>query len=259
MQEYQAGEEWRKLADSTKAIEFYTIKAILADFGDMTLKEIQRKGSRGLFLGWRDGMAEATPRAADEKLGRLATILKFAFDREKIDRHPLATFKRVYKADRADCVWLPEHFAALNGSKASAAMKLAAFVALHTGQRRGDLIALRWRQYDGTGIALVQSKTRAKVYVPCTKALKAVLDDLRGLAEGDGGADVADPTFSTAPAGRPGMRTPSASHGCMRSKRPGSPTIFTSTTFAGRLSPCSPRRDARSPRSRRSRGTRSRA
>lgn len=179
---YQGAPDWKDLAASTREIEQFNINAIEKAFGAMPLAAVERKGARSVFLEWRDDMAEDTPRAADAKLARLARILKFAFDREMIDRHPLATFKRVYKVDRSEIVWLPEHFEKLNAA-ASPEIRLAAFVALHTGQRRGDLIALRWAQFDGEAIRLTQSKTGAKVYIPCTEALRAVLGDLKAQAE----------------------------------------------------------------------------
>lgn len=175
---YQAAPDWRDLAASTREIEQFNINAVEKEFGTMPLAAVERKGARAVFLEWRDEMAEATPRAADAKLARFARILKFGFDREMIDRHPLATFKRVYKVDRSEIIWLPEHFAKLNAS-ASAEVRLAAFIALHTGQRRGDLIALRWSQYDGKTILIKQSKTGAVVNIPCTMALKAALDELK--------------------------------------------------------------------------------
>ncbi len=175
---YQASGEWTRLASSTRAVEQFHINAIEAEFGDMELAIVERRGSRAMFLDWRDDLARKTPRSADAKLVRLARILKFAYDRELIDRHPLASFKRVYSVDRSEMIWLPAHFAALN-AVATPAIQLIAFVALHTGQRRGDLMALRWRQYDGQGLTIVQGKTGARVYVPCTKALKATLDGLR--------------------------------------------------------------------------------
>ncbi|TFZ56056.1 integrase [Methylorubrum sp. Q1] len=178
IRQYQGAPDWKDLAASTREIEQFNINAIEKAFGEMPLAAVERKGARSVFLEWRDDMAEDTPRAADAKLTRLARILKFAFDREIIDRHPLSTFKRVYKVDRSEILWLPEHFAKLNAT-ASEPIRLAAFVALHTGQRRGDLIALRWSQYDGEAIRLQQSKTGAKVFIPCTEALKAVLNALR--------------------------------------------------------------------------------
>jgi integrase len=56
-------------------------------------------------------------------------------------------------------------------------------LALHTGQRQGDLRRLPWSAYDGTRITLKQGKGGREVSVRCTAALKAHLDGLerRGL------------------------------------------------------------------------------
>ncbi|GJE51806.1 Tyrosine recombinase XerC [Methylobacterium tardum] len=198
---YQSAPDWTKLAASTRETEQFNINAIEREFGDMPLAAVEQKGARAIFLEWRDELAEEHPRAADGKLVRLARILKFAFDREMIDKHPLATFRRVYGVDRSATLWLPEHFAALN-AEARPEIRLAAFVALHTGQRRGDLIALRWGQYDGSAIRLTQSKTGAQVFIPCTKALRTALDELRALASA-ARLDVEMCPILLSPSGRP--------------------------------------------------------
>jgi integrase len=65
---------------------------------------------------------------------------------------------------------------------ASPEMQFAMVLALHTGQRQGDILRLAWSQYDGSSIALRQGKARRLgraapvVRVPCTKALKATPD-----------------------------------------------------------------------------------
>ncbi len=48
-------------------------------------------------------------------------------------------------------------------------------LALHTGQRQADLLALPWSAYDGKAITLRQGKSRRLVYVPATRALAAAL------------------------------------------------------------------------------------
>ena len=190
IRQYQASNDWTKLAPYTREIEQFHLNAIEDEFGDMPLAAVEARGSRSLFLEWRDELAVDTPRAADAKLVRLARVLKFGHDREIITRHPLSSFPRVYNVDRSEVLWLPAHFEKLN-AVANPPIKLAAFVALHTGQRRGDLLALRWSQYDGAGLSLVQQKTKAKVYVPCTKALKATLDELQAVAGARaGGAEI---------------------------------------------------------------------
>ena len=55
-------------------------------------------------------------------------------------------------------------------------MQLAFLLALHTGQRQGDLLRLTWNAYDGSFISLKQSKTGRPVHVPCTDNLKRALD-----------------------------------------------------------------------------------
>lgn len=177
IRQYCNAPDWKDLAASTRAIEAFNLKAIEDEFGDMPLAAIEERGARSEFLAWRDAMADATPRAADAKLARLARVLAFGVDRELLLVNPLATFKRVYKSDRAEIIWLPEHVRAFN-AVASPALQVALVVALHTGQRRGDLLRLTWNNYDGRAISLTQSKTGAHVYIPCTTALKTTLDQL---------------------------------------------------------------------------------
>lgn len=55
-------------------------------------------------------------------------------------------------------------------------MRAAFLLALHTGQRQGDLLRLPWSAYDGERIRLKQSKTGARVSIPVTETLRAVLD-----------------------------------------------------------------------------------
>lgn len=175
--EYQKSQDWKALGDYTREIEAYRIEAIETKFGTLPLEAVEERGARGLFLGWHDDIAEEHPRSADAHLARLAKILAFGVERELLLVNPISTFKRAYKGSRSDIIWLPEHIAKFQ-EQAGAAMGLALDLAFHTGQRRGDILALLPHQYDGSGIKLVQSKTKREVYVPCTSALKAKLDAL---------------------------------------------------------------------------------
>lgn len=56
-------------------------------------------------------------------------------------------------------------------------MQRALILAIHTGQRYGDLIRLRWSDYDGTYIRLKQRKPGRWVMVKVTAALKRMLDN----------------------------------------------------------------------------------
>jgi integrase len=106
------------------------------------------------------------------------------------DGHPAARplknnvldgFERAYSSDRSEIIWLPEHVNAFL-AVASSEMQLAMALALHTGQRQGDILKMTWSSYDGSAISLRQGKAKrlgkmpASIRVPCTKALKITLD-----------------------------------------------------------------------------------
>jgi integrase len=56
-------------------------------------------------------------------------------------------------------------------------------MALWTGQRQGDLLALTWFAYDGAYIRLKQGKTGVRVVIPVAPSLKAALDSTKRASE----------------------------------------------------------------------------
>ncbi|TVP94061.1 MAG: hypothetical protein EA338_13150 [Roseinatronobacter sp.] len=83
----------------------------------------------------------------------------------------------MHHKNRADMIWTEgpiERFMAT----APVELQRAMILAMHTGQRYGDLIRLRWSDYDGATIRLIQRKTDQAVYLPCTSQLKQALDSI---------------------------------------------------------------------------------
>ena len=96
-----------KLAPRTKADHTAALARIEAKSGAYPLDPIEDPKIRGRFLDWRDEMATGSPRQADAVLGVLRIVLEWGRDRG-ITAHDHATRpKKVYKADRADKLWLP--------------------------------------------------------------------------------------------------------------------------------------------------------
>jgi integrase len=58
-------------------------------------------------------------------------------------------------------------------------LRRAVVLARHTGQRRGDLCAMRWDAYDGTTLRVRQQKTGAELVLPVPPALRVELDAWR--------------------------------------------------------------------------------
>ena len=135
--------------------------------------------SRGVMLDWRDSLAGK--READYCLTVLARILSWGKDRGRITVNPLERPGRLYSGSRAEIIWQEAEIEALL-AKASQAVRLPFLLALHTGQREGDLLRLTWSAYDGQAIRLRQSKAGRHVRIPVTAELKAALDATRRVA-----------------------------------------------------------------------------
>ena len=97
-------------------------------------------------------------READNRLSAISAMLTWAVDRGTLTANHLRGFKRLYHADRSEIIWLPEHIAAFM-KVAPIEMQRALILALHTGQREGDLLRMPWSAYNG-GHQLRQGKAR---------------------------------------------------------------------------------------------------
>jgi integrase len=172
--EFRTSAEYLGLAASTRRAYAAYLKEIEIEFGDMPLRAIESPKARGEFKRWRDGMA-ATPRKADYAWTTLARVLSVAKDRGRIASNPCERGGRLYAAERADKIWAEADVGQLL-AVASREMELALMLALWTGQRQGDLLALPWSAYDGSHIRLRQSKTGAAVMIRVGAPLKALLD-----------------------------------------------------------------------------------
>lgn len=172
---YRTSPQFLGLAPRTRKDYDRQITKIGAKFGSFPLIALKDRRARGEFLDWRDELATTSPRQADYALSVLALILAWATHRGKIDRNPLERPGKLYKGSRRDAVWsdqdesqymqaVPDH------------LKLPLLLAIWTGQREGDLLSLKWSQFDGSYIRLKQAKTGQKVRIPVAKALKTALE-----------------------------------------------------------------------------------
>jgi integrase len=172
--EFRGSAEYLGLSPSTRRAYTAYLREIEIEFGDMPLRALESPKARGEFKRWRDRLA-ATPRKADYAWTTLARVLSVAKDRGRIASNPCERGGRLYAADRADKIWTGADIARLLAA-ASPEMELALMLALWTGQRQGDLLALPWSAYDGVHIRLRQSKTGASVMVRVGEPLRKLLD-----------------------------------------------------------------------------------
>lgn len=145
---------------------------------DLPIAALDDARVRRDLLDWRAKISKTSgPREADNRLSVVSAMLTWAKDNGRLTTNHLAGFTRLHKADRSELIWLPEHVEAFM-AVAPVEMQRALILALHSGQRQGDLLRLSWSNYDGKFLSLRQGKTGRRVEIPCTATLKAMLDAL---------------------------------------------------------------------------------
>lgn len=183
---------FEKKAPSTQKEYKRMLTKIEARFGKLPIKALESPRVLGLFLDYQEEIGRDRPREADNRLTALSGVFSHAKRRGKIKSNPLEGFERIYSSDRSEMIWTAADIATFM-DKASVELQRAMILAIHTGQRYGDLIRLRWTDYQGETISLRQRKGKARVTIWVSQALRRMLDNM----------DRVGPFILTRPDGRP--------------------------------------------------------
>lgn len=171
---FRSATEFTTLAPKTRHSYLSFLKLIEFEFGNMPIDALSDPRVRGEFKRWRDQMA-ATPRKANYAWTVLARVFAVARDHGRISINPCERGGRLETGSRAERVWTDSDIEMML-KNAPERLRLAFLLALWTGQRQGDLLRLRWSDYDGAYLRLVQSKSGRKISLPVAAALKTALD-----------------------------------------------------------------------------------
>jgi integrase len=170
--------EFEKRAESTRKEYRRMLTKAEEKFGAMPIAALDDPRVRQDLMSWRAEVARTSgDREADNRLSVVSAMLTWARDNGRVTANHITGFKRLHSSDRSDMIWLPEHIEAFMNI-APVELQRALILALLTGQRQGDLLRLTWTNYDGQLITLRQGKTRRRVDIPCTAALRRTLDAL---------------------------------------------------------------------------------
>lgn len=169
---YKISPEWVRLAPKTREVYAIYIGDLQRD-PHAKVKSVTRRD----LLAVRDAIAITRgPGAATGFVRAAAAVFGWAVDREWIEHAPTARLK----------VLPGGHLPAWTNEQAGIALqnlleplRRVVMLALHTGQRRGDLVRMTWADYDGTSIRLRQEKTGTPLVIPAHPDLKAELDSWR--------------------------------------------------------------------------------
>lgn len=169
---YERSAEFDRLAQRTKADYVKHLGFLQDKIGHLEPKTIQRHH----VIQWRDAWAKKSPHTANYRLRILRIVMERAIDfgllptggnpakgvsevrYTKIERHP----------------W-PDELVADARAAAKGRTALVFELLLGTGQRIGDVLKMKWSDFDGEAISVRQGKTKASLWIPAPHRLLEML------------------------------------------------------------------------------------
>lgn len=144
----------------------------LGRFNGMDIKDI----SRPMIIQLRDDLFDH-PGKCRRAILVLSCILRYAYDRGWVEYNHCHGLKGLPKKVGIRA-WTEDEFALFTNT-CSKNLRLAAYLALYTGQRRGDLVKMKWGDIEDGMIKVRQQKTETWVWIPIHKALQVELDKVK--------------------------------------------------------------------------------
>jgi integrase len=169
VKDFLASGQFKEKRQSTQREYRRVLEALSAEHGSKPVRLLERRHVRQI----RDARAD-TPGAANTVLRMLKLLLNFAVDDGIIKANPAAKMRLLKVGEwRA---WTDEECAAFEARWPTGSMQRRAYaLALYTGQRKSDLVAMsRAHRKDGA-IRVVQGKTGAELWIPEHRNLTAEL------------------------------------------------------------------------------------
>jgi integrase len=169
IRQWQRSPEWEKLKPATQASYSHHLR-ILSPVAHVRVADIKRRD----VLAVRDAVAkERGQGTAVAFISTCSALFAWAIDRQWIESNPASRcLKGLVKGTLR--AWSAEE-AEIAMRELSEPLRRVVVLALFTGQRRGDLCKMRWADYDGTSIRLVQQKTGVSLTIPVHPRLQSEL------------------------------------------------------------------------------------
>lgn len=167
--EYQASDEFDRLAPLTQREMRYVINKLEAEHGPKAVATLARRH----ILRWRDEMKDR-PGAANKMLRIVKVLLAFAVEREYRSDNPALGIK-LRKGGKHRAWTISELRAFEDRWPIGTLARTGYALALYTGQRRADLTKLRWDSIAGNAFRLTQGKTGAALEIPIHSVLQDAL------------------------------------------------------------------------------------
>ena len=177
VQKYYRSPEFLQLKKRTRAEYRSYLEPMRGKFGDLNIRGLSRR----VVLEYRDTM-QTTPAKANHAVKALRLLLNFAVNREWLKTNPASGIESL----KTGPGWQPWPKASIERAheRLTGSSRIAFMLALYTGQRKGDILRMRWDDIQDNGIRVCQSKTGTPLLIPIDPTLAHELSKIerKGLA-----------------------------------------------------------------------------
>lgn len=169
---YYQSPDFKRLSAGTQANYRRHCEAIREKNGAKDMRSFRRKHA----LAARDSLQDTWSKA-NERVAVLSALCRHAVDKEWIERNPVEDVKKLTGGEYE--AWPDAKLIEFERIAGDMTIARTAFeLGIGTGQRIGDCCAMQWSDFDGEYMAVVQEKTKAKIWVYCPARLRGYLKTL---------------------------------------------------------------------------------
>lgn len=184
--DYRESPEFAALAESTRKEYRRWLDRASERFGQVPLRFFDNREMRGDIIEWRNLWADQ-PRTADMASMIMNILCGWAVENGRLSVNVASKIKKLHEVNRADLIWEDRHFKIWEEAKAKEKKPLpsqlddAMFLALWTGLRLGDLVAVTWDELNMQKTAIIRftnkgKKRETRAVIPILPPLKAWMD-----------------------------------------------------------------------------------
>lgn len=173
---YKASAEFGALRPLTRLDYEKVLVTVAAELGSEPFALITPKMVKTV----RDDIAKKTPRKAHKVKALVSLLYTWAAENDHVELgfNPAAPIKKLKGRSKSYVPWSEPEIKVALGT-APAWLKTALMLALYTGQRREDVAAMDWEDFQGSVIRVKQSKTGEPLDIACHKELRKYLESVR--------------------------------------------------------------------------------
>ena len=172
IEEYQASPEWRVLSGASRRDYARYLDEIGRLWGNLMVAGVEAKH----ILTLRDKKA-ATPAGANYMIRTLSAAISWGIPRGFRSDNPCRHVRKL-KIGKGYAPWTWEQIAHFRENVSRPELWWACALALYSGQRQADNLAMMWSDCASEVISVVQEKTGKKLRIPMHRDLKGVLSEI---------------------------------------------------------------------------------